>query len=253
MSRLAERWALRVSLENCGRAGCLRTIRGTEAAIVGDDVWFCGVNLDDELLPTLAAIADGPVYVLTDNDWLTPVRHRVPAARLPAADFGSVEKFLTPVLPTSQLAGNIPQTAKLQLVRSTTERTPELWCGSSLGFRVWAETAPEIRLQACRYALSGATCQALVRGNPLPPLTGQQFWLAGKVAIPLGWHWSPSIDTTSMNELIVAKIEGHLSVAKSAIIVWRPASESDAAERIEVIAGTSFIPTTRSNVRNIPL
>lgn len=252
MSLLAERWALRVTVANSARAGCLRTIRGTEAAIVGDDVWFRGVNLDDTLLPTLAAVADGPVFMLSGTDWLTPVRHQVPSARLPAADFGAVQNFLTPVLPTLRLACDIQQTTALKLVRSITERDAELWCGSSGEFRAWAEKAPELRLQACRYALCGDTCQALVRGNPLPPLAGQQFWLAGKVAIPLGWHWVPAIDTTAMNDVIVANMDDGRAGVESTILVWFSAADHYSADRIEVVAGTSFIPTTRSNVRKIP-
>jgi hypothetical protein len=156
MSLLAEQWALRVPLKNVARAGCLRTVRGTEAAVVGDDVWFRGINLDDVLLPTLLAIADGPVFILVDDGRLTPVRHSVPTARLPLVEFASAAILLNPALPPAKLPQKTPQSTQLKLVRCDSERPAELWCGPTAEFRTWAETAPEIRLHACRYAVRSA-------------------------------------------------------------------------------------------------
>lgn len=251
MSLLAERWALRVALSNGNRAGRLRTVHGTEAAIVGDDLWFRGVRLDDELLPTLAAVADGPVFMLSGDDWLTPVRHRVPSARLPDADFTAAENLLTPTLPTSQLAYNFQHPVKLKLQRSSTAHVAELWCGVASEFRKWAETAPKIRLQACRYALCSDSGRVIVRGIPLPPLAGQLFWMADRIAIPLGWHWSPAVDTAALNDVILSAAKDSHGVTDSTIVVWHPATAQNSADYTEPIAGTSFIPVSRSSVRNI--
>ncbi len=252
MSLLAEQWALRVPLKNVARAGCLRTVRGTEAAVVGDDVWFRGINLDDVLLPTLLAIADGPVFILVDDGRLTPVRHSVPTARLPLVEFASAAILLNPALPPAKLPQKTPQSTQLKLVRCDSERPAELWCGPTAEFRTWAETAPEIRLHACRYAVRSAEVpQTLVRGNPLPPLNGQLFWMAGKVALPLRWHWSPTVDQAAMNEVIFANVEQSQDTTDSTIVIWYPAIEQH-SDHIVAIAGTSFIPATRSSARRIP-
>ncbi len=249
MTLQADQWAFRILQSNASRAGSLRAMRDVEVAVVGDDVWIKGCNLDDGLLSTLSAIADGPVFALADKCVLTPIGQLVPTCRLPDAEFMSAGDFFQPVLPTAKMPRRTVDRMALSLSRCADEHPAELWRGSAVVFRAWVETAPEIRLRALRYAVSAATeAEVLVRGNPLPPLPGCSYWLSGQVALPLGWHWSPRIDSAAMNEVILQSVN---DASASTLVVWNHSNDDLSVGHLEVTARTSFVPATRSSVRRI--
>lgn len=246
MAGQSKPWALRLHRSNAARAGSLRMIPGVQATIVEDHVWVTGSDLDDTLLPLLSGVSEGPVFLVGDDRLLTPVRQSVPTARLPDAAFIPASEFFTPTMPPSNFPNPNTPTLTLKLVRSHTERPPEVWCGCKVAFREWGLTAPTIRLSCLRYAVS-ADSQVCTIGSPPPPLAGTLFWLAGQVAIPLGWHWSPEIDEPSLNEFISSVLTPSPESNQKTVVLWR--SETDVACSLETIAQTSFIPTTRSSMR----
>jgi hypothetical protein len=54
-----------------------------------------------------------------------------------------------------------------------------------------------------------------------------------------------------MNEVIFANVEQSQDTTDSTIVIWYPAIEQH-SDHIVAIAGTSFIPATRSSARRIP-
>lgn len=249
MTVRAEHWAFRIPRTNADRAGILRSIRDTQMAVVDDVVWVKGKNLDEALLSILAAIADGPVFVLTEEFLLTPVRQTVPTDHLPQCNFVSAKHFFHPTLPIPQLPREFSRRVQLKLIRCPVEHPAEFWRGAASTFKEWVETSPAIRLQQVRYAVSsGETPEIIARGNPLPPLPGRMYWLAGQVALPLGWHWSPMIDQAAMNEIILQSINAS---SQETIVIWQQSTTETLHDQLEAIARTSFVPTTRSSVRQI--
>jgi hypothetical protein len=117
-------------------------------------------------------------------------------------------------------------------------------------FRDWAESAAEIRLLACRFAVcsqldgetdfSNASPRVAIVGNPLPPLPGKRFWLAGRVAVPLGFHWSPSVDSKTLERTLCPPQQDNLS----RIWIW------EVEENIlHSIVSSELIPAVRANIR----
>ena len=138
----------------------------------------------------------------------------------------------------------------LRLIRCESERPAELLLCDSQPFSDWVGQAAEVRLQQCRFAI-GETPQSkiLVRGNPLPPVAGQLFWLAAQVAIPLGLTWRPHIDQASMNGVIFSAADAGADSTERSIAVWQRSENDSETESVELVNGSSFIPVTRSNVR----
>ena len=93
----AQRWAIRIPLQHAVRGAGLWDVRAAEAAIVGDVMWIRGLFLDESLVQQLSVIADGPVYQLSEDNLLTPVRQIVPTARLPEANFTAIREFFQPL------------------------------------------------------------------------------------------------------------------------------------------------------------
>ena len=95
-----------------------------------------------------------------------------------------------------------------------------------------------LRLGRLRFAASGADTQnplALILGALLPPLPGQRFVRAGRVAIPCGWRCDPQVDAQTLEKLLA------IGAAELALIT------TDGA--YEVIPDEAFVAASRSAVR----
>jgi hypothetical protein len=106
-----------------------------------------------------------------------------------------------------------------------------------VSFRAWrdyAVAAPQIRLNCLSFAASDDS-QALVRGEPLPPLPGTRFVEVSGVAVPLGWTWWPAVDAEVVRQA--------LGFAEYDLALFTSAGEC------ELIVADDFVRATRSAVR----
>lgn len=244
-------WSFRVSLSHLLRVGELRSLTGVLAVIVDNMLWLRGEGLDAELHRVLAPIADGPVFELALDDRLTPFGASVPIERLPEADWKPLSEILTPILASSQMAVVQVPRVRLTLERTTIEQDAALLVTEWRAFYHWALTAPEVRLQACRFAVcrdslpefgnsTGPMHRVAIVGQPLPPLIGERFWLTGSIAIPLGFHWVPRVDVKTV-EAVFAKDAQDTSPR---IRFWHAEQNL-----VEEIVSSEWVPLTRANVR----
>jgi hypothetical protein len=75
-----------------------------------------------------------------------------------------------------------------------------------------------------------------VRGQPLPPLSGERFVECEGVAIPAGWHWSPNVEAVVLRELLC------LTAGDVALL--------HVSGDYELVAAANFVQATRSAVRH---
>ena len=87
----------------------------------------------------------------------------------------------------------------------------------------------------------GSAC-VVIQGNPLPPLDGERYWLAGRVAVPLGYHWTPAVDVATL-EAVIRSLNGE-NAGTQPLCIWNKNDHS-----IDVVEGSDLIPLTRTNVR----
>lgn len=246
---MSTKWALQLSLDHLHRVGDLRAWNTIEGATDGTMLWLRGEGLDEARQRLLAPIADGPVYRLEDDGRLTPCGNAVPTGRLPDLQW----QPLNPVLPLAKMAVvRLPRTA-LVLERSSNERQDVILVTDWTSFQGWALSAPEIRLQACRFAVEETTrierdsnltnsVRVVIQGDPLPPLSGERYWLAGCVGVPLGYRWSPAVDVLTLETIVCGKHADHGKNDK--IWIWNREHNT-----MDEIAVSDMLPVTRSNVR----
>ncbi|RKR84051.1 hypothetical protein BDD43_4272 [Mucilaginibacter gracilis] len=176
--------------------GNLRGITGLKAAAEGDLIWLRGidaVNTDKRVLslPVLNT------YLLDTNGLLFPSGGQTPVAKLPVLDWQVLKTFLPVQLPVSALPGKVFLHVDVRLARS--ERTREAFAllTDLSTWKAYAETAPETRLRALRFAVS-AQAEVLVLGKPLPQLPGRTFWADDRLLIPTGYDLDPPVLATML-------------------------------------------------------
>ena len=254
---MSDRWAIRLSLQHLHRVGELRAWPGVDAAVNtgnnADILWLRGDGLDSALQRKLATIADDHVFQLADDGRLTAYGQYFPPERLPNLNWRNLTGFLYPGLPAARMTSvRFPRVA-LSLERSSNVQQEALFVTEWDSFFRWTIAAPEIRLLACRFAVSWLddtdqvsksirSARVVVQGNPLPSIDAERFWLAGCVAVPLGYHWTPFVDVATL-EASMRKLTG-TDAGPNPLFLWNRNDRS-----MEVVAGTDFIPVTRGNVR----
>ena len=147
-------------------------------------------------------------------------------------------------------AVQIPR-VRLTLERTMQEQDPALLITDEASFRDWASSAPEVRLQGSRFAVSRSKYRepddrsvpvprVAVQGQPLPPLMGERYWLAGIIAIPLGFTWVPHVDVKTLETVLSRGLEE----SSHRILIWRLDGNV-----IEEIVSSDWVAVTRANVR----
>jgi hypothetical protein len=140
---------------------------------------------------------------------------------------------------------------RLTLERTVQEQDAALLITDEALFRNWALSAPEVRLRGSRFAVSRSKFRepddrgkpvprVAIQGQPLPPLMGERYWLAGSIAIPLGFTWSPHVDVKTL-ETVMSR--GH-EESSLRILVWRFDENV-----IEEIVSSDWVAVTRANIR----
>lgn len=207
-SQSTARWAVFVSKANAERIVKLRSFSQIQIAQNEQGIWLQGKGLTPELNTKLASIADSPVFRVDPTELLFANDSTVPTDRLPKLDWQSITSFITLSLPSGRYAQYRLHRIPLQLRRVAQQSEANVLITQWSAFQSWAETAPQVRLSACLYAVAksaGSSVEdqaTLVIGNPLPPILGERFYLRGRIAIPLGYRWEPAVEDQTVEQLI---------------------------------------------------
>ena len=198
----------------------------------------------------IAGVSEGPH---SQDGRLTVFGNAVPTARLPDLNWQRLADFLQPVLPTARLTSVQLPRITLLLKRSTDVQHEAVMVTDWKSFSNWANTAPEVRLHCCRFAVSqevaghdslnsDRAARVVIQGNPLPPLEGERYWLAGRMAVPLGYRWTPAVDVATLEASI--RKQNERNAGPQSLWIWNGAKNT-----IDVVEGSDLIPVTRANVR----
>ena len=170
-----------------------------------------------------------------DDGQLCRLGSRLPQGFLPQGPWESLlSLWMLVELPPSSLPAQIVNRIPLKLVRNSQHRDANLLLTSMEQWLTYGSTAPQIRLDRWDFAVS-LDREVLIRGVPLAPIPGKYFALAGGIAVPCGWHWSPAVDVD-----VLART---FCLAEGDLILWRDDG------RIEQIAEHQFVRATRSAIR----
>lgn len=227
-------WAICIGLEDVAALAAIRLVGGIEVATAGKEIWLRGQRGDDTLDEKLPALPANARYEWLNLDQLRRVDQRVPSGRFPALAWQPLAAWLQVEAPIAALPALEPRPVPLQLIRSTDEREPELLLTELAAFQSFVTQAAQVRLGRLHFAAT-ADGRVLVRGKPLPPLSGSRFVLHCGVAVPAGFSWSPTVSP----EVLARRF----AVSGDALLLW---NENNTLTRLH---GEQFMPVSRSAVR----
>lgn len=225
-------WAVRMEPEEAVRAATLRGVAGV-LACADDGVVWVRVPAGERMESTVATLPGRRFRVLEDGQ-LVAASDRVPSAWLPDCEWQPIDVFFTVTLPVAGFVSGRASRVRLQLVRSTRETEADGLLVDAASWYAFVDTAPEVRLNCLRFAVSGDG-RVLVLGEPLPPLPGIRLSVSHGIAIPCGLAWVPAVDAETVRRVF--------DVADDATVLW-----TDSDER-EVVSSESLMRASRSSAR----
>lgn len=165
----------------------------------------------------------------------------VPTASLPAdLQWQAIDQWFGFELPTPAIGSRatLLDRPTLQLERGGELRTAAALRVSLADLAAWIDTAAAVRMQPLRWLCHAD--QALVFGQPLPPLEGVMLTARDQVLLPLGFRWRPALPSLSVLQAFCAA-EPRDSL--SAWLIW------ESSDRWSVVDDGDWAALTRASVR----
>ena len=237
-------WVIKIANPDRERLIELRDLPGAKIA-VDTDTWLRGsfIGPDEAVSKTmdrLRSILGAERYHLETDGRLTPFGRRVPIGRLPELAWQPLSGSIDVEPPIAGLAGRPESRTMLSLARGGTEflyadcEPTLLLCGLE-DWSQFVNSASLARLSKLEFAVNDQR-QVLVLGVPIPPVQGQLFLLVEEIAIPLGYHWQPSVSPNTVRQVF--------DPAADSIVVWFPDGKWNQ------VALSHFQPATRFGVHD---
>jgi hypothetical protein len=219
--------------------GTVRCIDGLRAAEDGDHIWLRGISSLDGMDTRLKQLPVKNTFLTNEKKHLflpgalTPVDVLKELQWLPLVEFIKVEP------PVAAFPGKTGEKVSVRLVQSGKERKGNALLTSLKAWKQYAETAAESRLQSVTFAVSGKD-EVMVRGCPLPPLPGKEYWEAEDLLIPAGYDFELS--------MMSAFISKKLNENRNLLIVFDTEGGWQKIEKEYFVAGKrSAIRSTKLN------
>lgn len=172
-------------LESLGAVRCIPQLR---AARHEGMIWLRGVfgqagpPLPVRRLPAVRSFA------VDAQEQLFPPGALTPTGTLPGLDWQDLPFFLPVELPVSALPGTIDAGVLPRLVPGDGGQKSIALKTGWTGWAAYVETAPQVRLEALRFAASEQR-EALILGDMLPPLPGTEYWMRDGTCLPAGFDF----------------------------------------------------------------
>jgi MoxR-vWA-beta-propeller ternary system domain bpX2 len=229
-----ESWAICIALEDAASLAPLRQMAGVEVGEAGEAIWLRGKQGDEKLHAKLSALPARARYEWLNSNELRQINQRIPGGRLPTLRWQPLDAWLHVQIPIAAMAGEQPNPVPLRLVRSTHEQEPDLLLANLDEMERFASTAARVRLERLQFA-ANENGQVLVRGRPLPSVSGRRFVLHAGVAVPAGFSWEPHVAS-----VVLAR---RFAVSDDALVIW---NEDESITRLH---SEQFVPLSRSALR----
>ena len=244
MNATAHGWAVRLSIEDRHVLAALRLLAGVEVAVVGESIWVRGPVAERAAATAADRLPASARFALLADGVLRPPGASVPRARLPrdvtwVGLRSWIEVELPALLPPARSVERLP----LRLVRGGAEAVPDAMLLGLDTWAQWAESAPAVRLAPLRFAAATALAldglgpaQALVLGEPLPPLPGVRLNSRAGILVPAGWRWEPAVSA--------ATVRGLLGLRTDELALW-----PDVHAPVSMVPAEAVVPASRSAAR----
>lgn len=223
-------WAVRIPRADVSSCLWLRRLPDVEVREEGSILWFRGTAAQDRL--RLAPCIDR--FSVLEDGRLVREGERLPGSRLPSDGWTSFAGWVEVKFPRASLPGTPERRVEMRLVSGGSECEPNALMGSIEAWAAYADSAPQVRLDALRFAMD-ASGRVIIAGRPLPPLVGERFVETDGIAVPCGLEWRPAVDAATLRKVL------GLGPGDWAIF--------DREAACEIVKRGSFVPASRSAVR----
>ncbi|RZK53909.1 MAG: hypothetical protein EOO59_11950 [Hymenobacter sp.] len=214
--------------------GTVRDQPGLRVAADAGQLWLRGLPAAGPLPLALHQLPARAAYSADAAGRLFPDGRPTPTGRLPLLAWQPILEFVPLELPTAALPGQLPAPVPVRLVPSAQSRPGAALLTTLAAWQAYAETAPAVRLAGLRFAASSRS-QVLLLGTPLPPLPGQEYWLANGLLLPAGFDFEVSIEA--------ALVAGRLTSGGEYFALFDPMGQ------YELLATAHLHPATRAAAR----
>lgn len=230
-------WGTCLPLSRIDVLGPIRLVDDVRVLATGDELWLAGSEVDVELERKRAAMPAARHFAILPDGQLVRPGERVPCGHLPRGEWLRLRDWLCVAPATSMFAAVTPQRVMLKLVRGGAMESPNVLVISGAQWLTYAESAPAVRLRQWSFAVdvNDREIRVVIRGTPLPPISGQAFVAQCGIAAPVGFHWQPPVDAEVLRDTF--------ALNPNDLIVLHP----DGTQ--ERIAADKFVQATRSAVR----
>ncbi len=179
--------------------GDVRCFPGLRVAVAGDRIWIRGIPASENIDLKIRQLPAVITYFLDHDDRLFPCDRVTPTEKLPQAIWIPLQEFITVHLPVSNMPGEINQKAYARLATSGNLQTGNALLTTLTQWKKFAETAAEIRLEKIRFAVS-ENDDVLLLGNPLPPVSGKEYYLRDLNLLPCGYDFDPQVISSLLSK-----------------------------------------------------
>ena len=198
---------LEIEEKDFGELGPMRTRKGWEVCGEGGRWWLRVPESDAgiaAMVPSLGRYRDDGM------GGMVPVGKRLPVGGVPAGVWEPLVRMLPVARPEVRAGGRADDRVMVQLVPGVAERRASLLLTDLETMLRWAEGASRLRMGRLEMAVSGR--RVLVRGEPLPPVSGEAWYVEGSLAMPCGLGlgercWSGWVETV-------------LGVGRGGLVLW---------------------------------
>lgn len=189
--------------------GSVRTLPALQAARNGATIWLRGFDVNTKVDIKIKQLPLVATYLLDHENRLFLQDTVTPKQLLPELNWIEISKFITVEAATSAMPGKTDEKISIQLVSTQNAQQGEAIITSITNLKQYAETAPQSRLSALKFAVneSGDT---LITGTPLPPIPGREYWRNNGLLVPCGFDFeipiASSLFAQSINPLGIYEI-----------------------------------------------
>jgi hypothetical protein len=214
--------------------GSVRCLPGLQAAEDEGFIWVRGINALGNIDLRIRQLPGLHTYTLDAYNNLFPPGGLTPVAKLKPLKWVPVAEYITVKLPVSALPGKVSLQHIIKLIPSGRSQEGNVLLTDLATWKTYAETAPLVRLQQTRFAVSENN-KVIIMGTPLPALPGKEYVLQDTLLLPCGFEFDPP----AISELVIARLDP----SKESLLLF------DTDGTWEKVPKNAFMPSTRSAIR----
>lgn len=181
-------WVFVLAENNKEALGHVRTLAALQAARNGDTIWLRGIDANAKVDSKIKQLPLKATYLLGNDNLLFPQGTIIPQQVMPELIWVEIAKFITVEVATSAMPGKTDEKVSIKLLPSQNVQPGEAILTPVFYLKQYAETAPQARLNAIKFAVNENN-EALIIGSPLPPLPGNEYWRDNGLLLPCGFEF----------------------------------------------------------------